>query len=212
MGKKKSLIIIIIVFVVLIAGASFLYDQLSEQIKRDALSTEKNKTSEENIESDEQQVAQESVDKNTEDTTEESQTAAPDFTVYDVEGNAYKLSEFKGRPTVVNFWASWCGPCKSEMPDFNEAYLEQGEEIHFLIINMTDGSRETLETASAYIEEQKYQFPVYYDTEYSASMTYGVTSLPTTYFIDAEGYIVAYATGAIDDETLQRGIDMIVTE
>ncbi len=134
---------------------------------------------------------------------------APDFTVYDSDGNAYKLSDFRGKPVVLNFWASWCGPCKMEMPDFNTAYGELGEEIHFLMVNMTDGSQETLESASTFIEGTGYTFPVYYDTSYEASIAYSVYSLPTTYFIDAEGYAIAQATGAIDAETLQRGISMI---
>ena len=99
-----------------------------------------------------------------------------------------------------------------EMPDFNEKYLEIGEEVQFLIINMTDGSRETVETASAFIAEQGYSFPVFYDTDQDAAATYGVYSLPTTYFIDEEGNVIAQATGAIDEETLQQGIDMIISD
>ena len=112
----------------------------------------------------------------------------------------------------VDCYTSWCGPCKMEMPDFNEKYLEIGEEVQFLIINMTDGSRETIETASAFIAEQGYSFPVFYDTDQDASAIYGVYSLPTTYFIDAEGNAIAQATGAIDEGTLQRGIDMIISD
>jgi hypothetical protein len=96
-----------------------------------------------------------------------------------------------------------------EMPDFNERYLQLGDEIHFLMINMTDGARETISTASAFIAEQGYQFPVFYDTTGSAAMTYGAYSLPTTFFIDAQGHAIAQAVGAIDADTLQQGIDMI---
>lgn len=71
------------------------------------------------------------------------------------------------------------------------------------------GSRETVETASSFIEEQGYTFPVFYDKDLDAAYTYGAYSLPTTFFIDAEGYGIAQATGAIDGETLQIGIDMI---
>ena len=95
-----------------------------------------------------------------------------------------------------------------EMPDFHEKYLELGDEINFLMVNMTTG-RETLESAKNFIAEKEYTFPVFYDTRSDAAATYGAYSLPTTYFIDAEGYAVAQATGAIDGETLQRGIDMI---
>ncbi|MBQ4347432.1 MAG: TlpA family protein disulfide reductase, partial [Firmicutes bacterium] len=87
---------------------------------------------------------------------------APDFTVYDSEGNAVMLSDFIGKPIVLNFWASWCGPCKMEMPEFNEAYAELGEDIQFLMVNVTTG-RETQESASAFIEENGYSFPVFYD-------------------------------------------------
>ena len=79
---------------------------------------------------------------------------APDFTVYDLDGNPVSLSDYFGKPIVLNFWASWCGPCKMELPDFQETYDELGGDVQFLIVNLTDGSRETVETASAYLKEQ----------------------------------------------------------
>ena len=77
------------------------------------------------------------------------------------------------------------------------------------MINMTDGSRETVDSALKFIAGQEYTFPVFYDTESDASAAYGVYSLPTTFFIDAEGYAIAQATGAINVEILDKGIEMI---
>ena len=135
---------------------------------------------------------------------------APDFTVYDAEGNGITLSALMdGKPTVLNFWASWCGPCRSEMPHIQEAYERLGGEVSFVIINMTDGQRETQESAEEYMAESGWTFPIYFDSDYDAAMTYGAYSLPQTYFIDAEGRLIAAARGSMSAEVLQSGIDMI---
>ena len=141
--------------------------------------------------------------------TEEVSYQAPDFTVYDLEGDPHRLSDYFGKPIVLNFWASWCGPCKSEMPDFEKVYQELGEQVQFFVVNLTDGSMETVDTAYGYIQEQGYTFPVFYDTDYDAASTYGISSIPTSFFIDSEGDLVAYYTGAMNEDLLRQGIGMI---
>ncbi len=148
---------------------------------------------------------------NTSDSALESEPA-PDFTVYDADGKPVKLSDMKGKPVVLNFWASWCPPCKSEMPDFDEICKEFEGRVEFMMVNLTDGVQETVESARNFIHMMEYSFPVYYDTDMDASNTYGIQSIPTTFFIDAEGNLIAYASGAMSGDTLKQGISMIYTE
>ena len=137
---------------------------------------------------------------------------AVDFTVFDAEGQEVKLSDFFGKPVVVNFWATWCGYCKQEMPDFQEVYEEYKDQVHFLMIQSTDGSRETKEMGEAYIQEEGYSFPVYYDENREAVYVYSVYSLPTTILLDAEGRVAAYNPGLVEKEPLTAAIETLLEE
>ena len=137
---------------------------------------------------------------------------APDFTVYDKNGKPVKLSDMKGTPVVLNFWASWCPPCKAEMPDFDEIAKEYEGKVAFMMVNLTDGQRETQSSAQAFIDSMGYTFPVYFDLDSEAAYAYGIQSIPNTFFIDSDGNLVAYVDQMIDGDTLRRGISMIYTE
>ena len=193
--KLLKLLIWVLAFAVVIAGASLLYNRLSGEVHLSGIATTPQAT----------EYTGEAVSE-----TEEQPSLAPDFTVYDLEGNAHKLSDFQGKPVLLNFWASWCGPCQMEMPDFQDFYEKFGEEVHFVIVNLTDGQQETVESASAFIAEKGYTFPVYYDTDIDAAMKYGVSAVPVSYFIDAEGRFVAWAQGAMSADMLQQGMDMLL--
>lgn len=191
--KKSSIkwLVGFILFAGMIVGALFLYRQLSQGYNKDNL--KQNTTNEASDESSE--AAQNTV-------------KAPDFTVLDAEGNEVKLSDYAGKPIVLNFWATWCYYCKEEMPDFHTAY-GQYPEIQFLMVNATDGNRETVDSAKAYIQEQEFEFEVLFDTKREAVSAYYVTSYPTTYFIDKDGTLIAKSSGMIDLSTLEKGIKLI---
>ena len=197
--KTLKIVLFALVFVALLLGAKRLYDTLGSQVQLDTLATQAAQTSQET------QSAQA-------EGTEPAKQLAPDFTVYDLEGNSHKLSDFRGKPVILNFWASWCGPCKMEMPDFDEKYQTYADQVHFLMVNLTDGSQETVETASSFIEEQGYTFPVYFDSDYSGAIAYGVNAVPVTYFIDEDGGFVARQQGVVGADTLQKGIDLLLAD
>ena len=136
-----------------------------------------------------------------------ARTKAPDFTVQNTGGNDVRLSDMEGLPVVINFWASWCPPCRIEMPHFEEAYREMGTEVKFMMVNLIGGS-ETRERADEFIEREGLTFPVYYDMTGEAARQYSIRAIPTTIFVDAEGYLAGSATGMLDKENLMAGIQM----
>lgn len=198
MKNKKTTLIISLLFVLLIGGAAVLYAYLGDNFKPQGQLTPDAPSQSQSGSGDTSGTgAQQALQK------------MPDFTVYDRNGSPVKLSDYFGKPIVLNFWASSCGPCRMEMADFHKAYKELGEEIQFLMVNMTDGVWDTMDSATAFIKKEGFTFPVLFDTEENAAYTYGIRSLPTTFFINAKGEGVAHAAGAIDREILLKGIDMI---
>jgi hypothetical protein len=95
------------------------------------------------------------------------------------------------------------------MPDFDKIYDEMQAEVTFLMINLTDGRRETKESGSAYIAGHGYRFPVYFDTEQEAVRAHGITSVPTTLFIGRDGRIINEHIGQMSEEALRAGAELI---
>ena len=133
---------------------------------------------------------------------------APNFTVLDSELREVELYDYIGKPIVLNFWATWCYYCKVEMPDFNEA-AEKYKDVTFMMVNYTDGARETVGVAAEFIREEGYTFPVFYDTALSAADAYGIEAFPTTFFIDAGGKIVYSHEGMMSGTSLEYYIGRI---
>lgn len=148
------------------------------------------------------------------ETSEASETkiAASDFTVYDAEGAAVSLSTFRGKPVVVNFWATWCGPCQMEMPCFEALSKEYEDRVQFMMVNLTDGQRETVDYVSQFLAVNGYTFPAFYDVDLDAATTYSVYSIPLTLFVDEDGTLIHSHTGAMDEETLRNYIEDLIKE
>ncbi len=197
--NSRQLIMIAIVLIVLLGGGTRLYNWMQDKeiVAADEITGQLQPRSGQMTET---QTAGDDA------TAEEELILAPDFSVEDVEGNIVSLSGLQGKPVVLNFWASWCPPCKQEMPEFNKVYEEMGAEVHFMMIDAVDGHRETLDTGSEYVAEQGFTFPVYYDIGQSVIIQYGVRVFPSTVFIDAEGCVVAVYEGVMDEDMLRQGI------
>lgn len=141
--------------------------------------------------------------------TEDSEPAI-DFTVLADDGNTVMFSEMKGRPMVINFWASYCYACTKELPAFENAYNQYKGEIEFMMIDRTDGTKETKRMAVSYIEKKGYTFPVYYDTEGEAFSKLRCYGVPMTFFVDSDGNIVSYISGEISEEELISRIEELL--
>ena len=209
--NKKALLILCLVFAALMIGAGVLYNSLVGQVQMGGLVTTPPETQAPPTEPPTEAATEPPTETAGTQSTDPPANIAPDFTMLDMDGNEVTLASFFGKPVILNFWASWCGPCKSEMPELQKFFEQYGEEIHFLIVNCTDGGRETVDTAKAFLSDAGYTFPVYFDTTYMGTYLYGASSIPLTYFIDAEGNLTAYYMGAMSENILQQGIDMIYT-
>lgn len=144
---------------------------------------------------------------------ENEKLKAPDFTVYDENMNPVKLSDYAGTPVVLNFWATWCGYCKDEMPYFQEASENFSEDkVEILMINMTDGRNETKESAMQYMKNNNYTMKLLLDIDQEVARGFRVSGIPRTIFIDKDGYVRHDQVGKIDAKTLNTKIEELVNE
>lgn len=137
---------------------------------------------------------------------------APNFTAYDDAGNPVSLKDMRGKPVIVNFFASWCGPCKMEMPYFDEFYHQYGDQVTFMMVNLCAFGNDTKENGKKMVEAGGWTFPVYFDSDGDAAMKYAIRSMPTTVFVSPDGELMGRHTGVIPRESLEKTIQAMIAE
>ena len=137
---------------------------------------------------------------------------APNFTAYDDAGNPVSLKDMRGKPVVVNFFASWCGPCKMEMPYFDEFYHQYGDQVTFMMVNLCAFGNDTKENGKRMVEAGGWTFPVYFDTDGDAALKYAIRSMPTTVFVSPDGELMGRHTGVISRADLEKTIQAMIAE
>lgn len=153
--------------------------------------------------------------KNTEEsakTQSQELPLVPDFTLDSMNGEKVSLSDYRGKIVVLNFWASWCPPCKIEMGDFvklQETFVKDRTDVVLLMLNQTDGQRETRKKADDYISQNKLPFTVLYDEGQVAWGIFGSQSIPTTVVIDAQGRLSSYVMGATNYATVLKMVENV---
>jgi cytochrome c biogenesis protein CcmG/thiol:disulfide interchange protein DsbE len=126
---------------------------------------------------------------------------APDFSLQTSDGKIIRLSEFRGRPVLLNIWASWCSPCKAEMPALQsvyQAYVSQG----FVILGVNAANQDDASQAISFVEAQGLKFPILFDENGEISRKYQIRALPSTFFIDSQGIIQDIVVGGPMSEAL----------
>lgn len=139
---------------------------------------------------------------------------APDFTLEDQYGNIHTLDSYKGKTIFLNFWATWCPPCRAEMPEIQEIYEEYGENGSDVIIlgvaSPETGREGTAEEIAAFLSDNNYTYPVVMDTDGILAYYYGISAYPTTFMIDSNGNVYGYVTGQITKDIMQSIIQQTV--
>jgi peroxiredoxin len=132
--------------------------------------------------------------------------AAPDFTLKNLEGEEIRLSELRGKGVVVNFWATWCNPCKREMPLIDEKYqVVKDQGIEILAVNIAESHL----AVSSFINRLGVTFPVLLDSHRVVTQRYGVGALPSTFFINKDGVVMDHFVGEMNESILTKRLELI---
>lgn len=165
---------------------------------------------------EEQKENEETADAEEKQETESGLTPAIDFILTDQYGNTHKLSDYKGKTVFLNFWATWCSPCRVEMPDIQKLYesAETEGEDALVVLGVAApnlGNEKSEEEIKAFLEENGYTYPVLMDTTGEVFMSYGVNAFPTTFMITREGEVFGYASGQLNEATMKSIVEQTMS-
>lgn len=205
---KKILITLVILLV--IGGSVYTVNSYNKtkDNNTNSIKTEENATSNESKASNNSNASSEENNTNNglsgSNASEILKVKAMDFKLKDLSGKEVSLSDYKGKKVFLNFWASWCPPCKQEMPEMEKLYQEtKDSDIVILAVNLGDDKA----TVDEFITNNKYNFKVLLDTDTTVAGNYGIVSIPTSYFIDKDGNIVNKHIGSMTIEDMKNYIN-----
>lgn len=164
------------------------------------------------LDTDEKNVAQserteEQEDSNEIEDTEEVEVGlyvgqqAPDFELQTLSGETVRLSDFRGKRVMVNFWATWCPPCRAEMPDMEKFY--NAKDVEILAVNLTD-TETSIGAIENFVDEFELTFPILLDSNLDVSFLYKIQPIPTTFMVDSNGIIRFHAFSALNYDLMVR--------
>ncbi|MBJ6362534.1 TlpA family protein disulfide reductase [Paenibacillus sp. MAHUQ-46] len=133
---------------------------------------------------------------------------APQISLNGLDGKTYSFESLNGKPVIINFWASWCGPCKTEAPDLVRTYEKYSKQIEIYAVNIT--AVDSLDEAKAFVAEYGFSFPVLLDLDGSVTQRYQVKPIPTTFFVNGKGIITDQVIGAVDPQDMERKIKRLI--
>ena len=133
---------------------------------------------------------------------------APDFTLTTLDGDTVRLSDLRGRPVLINFWASWCGPCRAEMPHLEAAY-EAHSDAGLIVLGVDQ--LESPPLVARFVEEFGLTFPIPLDRDGKVSAAYQARALPTSFFVDADGIIRDAFTGPMTAGLIESKLELILS-